>query len=209
MRAISQAFGSPTKCCSQRPKILSTPHSTVSLRYFPHGSIPLSQPAFAQVAQHRPTNCPASVRTLQRSIHTTAIRNNGSPPTTALFQASDLTMDEYHKLSDKALDDLLLFFEDAFEFESEAGDGWDVDYNSGVLTVNFGKKHGIYVLNKQPPNKQIWLSSPMSGPKRYDFDVRKGVWFYHRDQRTLGTLLREELSRILRRDPDLIVLPLA
>ena len=28
---------------------------------------------------------------------------------------------------------------------------------------------GTYVLNKQPPNKQIWLSSPVSGPKRYDW----------------------------------------
>lgn len=25
------------------------------------------------------------------------------------------------------------------------------------------------MLNKQPPNKQIWLSSPVSGPKRYDY----------------------------------------
>lgn len=28
---------------------------------------------------------------------------------------------------------------------------------------------GTYVLNKQPPNKQVWLSSPVSGPKRYDW----------------------------------------
>ena len=27
---------------------------------------------------------------------------------------------------------------------------------------------GTYVINKQTPNKQIWLSSPISGPKRYD-----------------------------------------
>ena len=32
---------------------------------------------------------------------------------------------------------------------------------SGVMTINFGSKHGTYVLNKQPPNKQIWLSSPI------------------------------------------------
>ena len=30
---------------------------------------------------------------------------------------------------------------------------------SGVLTVRLGD-NGTYVLNKQPPNKQIWLSSP-------------------------------------------------
>jgi len=32
---------------------------------------------------------------------------------------------------------------------------------SGVLTLDLGS-HGTYVLNKQPPNKQIWLSSPVS-----------------------------------------------
>lgn len=31
---------------------------------------------------------------------------------------------------------------------------------SGVLTVRLGDR-GTYVLNKQPPNKQIWLSSPI------------------------------------------------
>lgn len=31
---------------------------------------------------------------------------------------------------------------------------------SGVLTVKLGDK-GTYVINKQPPNKQIWLSSPV------------------------------------------------
>ena len=30
---------------------------------------------------------------------------------------------------------------------------------SGVLTVKVGD-HGTYVINKQTPNKQIWLSSP-------------------------------------------------
>jgi len=30
---------------------------------------------------------------------------------------------------------------------------------SGVLTLKLGE-HGTYIINKQPPNKQIWLSSP-------------------------------------------------
>lgn len=33
---------------------------------------------------------------------------------------------------------------------------------SGVLTVKLPYGHGTYVVNKQPPNKQIWLSSPTS-----------------------------------------------
>ncbi|KAG8820413.1 Mitochondrial chaperone Frataxin [Serendipita sp. 399] len=36
---------------------------------------------------------------------------------------------------------------------------YEVEYSSGVLTLKLGEK-GTYVINKQPPNKQIWLSSP-------------------------------------------------
>ena len=66
---------------------------------------------------------------------------------------------------------------------------------------------GTYVLNKQPPNRQIWLSSPVSGPKRYDYVLRdgsagggsfdgvgKGEWMYLRDGSTLTGLLQEELG---------------
>jgi len=72
------------------------------------------------------------------------------------------------------------------------------------MTVNFGNV-GTYVINKQPPNKQIWLSSPKSGPKRYDWVVRGegqgdkqgtavGEWMYIRDGSTLAKLFRDELG---------------
>lgn len=38
----------------------------------------------------------------------------------------------------------------------------------GVLTVALGDL-GTYVINKQTPNRQIWMSSPVSGPMRYDW----------------------------------------
>lgn len=81
-----------------------------------------------------------------------------------------------------------------------------------MLTLN--TPHGTYVLNKQPPNKQIWMSSPMSGPKRYDWvmlkgesqdqkegtemdvegDLRGGQWVYLRDGSSLTDLLKKELD---------------
>ena len=36
-------------------------------------------------------------------------------------------------------------------------------------------EHGTYVLNKQGPNRQIWVSSPVSGPLRFDFDEVGGL----------------------------------
>ena len=34
-------------------------------------------------------------------------------------------------------------------------------FQSGVLTVKISDSWGTYVINKQTPNKQIWLSSPI------------------------------------------------
>ncbi|KAH9921947.1 uncharacterized protein BXZ73DRAFT_104209 [Epithele typhae] len=79
---------------------------------------------------------------------------------------------------------------------------YEVDYGSGVLTLKLGC-HGTYVINKQPPNKQIWLSSPLSGPKRYDYVPEDDGWVYSRDARSLNDLLNQELSDIFGRTIDL------
>lgn len=72
------------------------------------------------------------------------------------------------------------------------------------MTVLF-PPNGTYVINKQPPNKQIWLSSPISGPKRYDYAVvgegqhekegsGSGDWVYARDGSTLSDLILNEMG---------------
>ncbi|RIA90209.1 hypothetical protein C1645_693748, partial [Glomus cerebriforme] len=104
-----------------------------------------------------------------------------------------LSQDTYHRQSEIVMEYLLEYFENLDERLDI--DDFDVEYSSGVLTLKCGSL-GTYVLNKQPPNKQIWLSSPISGPKRYDFDSKHKKWFYHRDNSTLDELLNEELSTI-------------
>ena len=75
------------------------------------------------------------------------------------------------------------------------------------------------MINKQPPNKQIWLSSPFryvitprtsdvtespfSGPKRYDYVAQNNGWYYSRDGRSMESLLSEELSGALERKIEL------
>lgn len=84
---------------------------------------------------------------------------------------------------------------------------------AGVLNITI-PAIGTYVLNKQPPNRQIWLSSPISGPKRYDWvlegdrmhekqDTREfahGQWIYLRDGSNLTELLNGEMSLSLPKD---------
>ena len=54
------------------------------------------------------------------------------------------------------------------------------------------------MVNKQPPNRQMWLSSPISGPRRFDWvvDEAGGRWICLRggSEVGLGELLRRELG---------------
>ena len=77
----------------------------------------------------------------------------------------------------------------------------DITLSNGVLTLSLPKPHGTYVINKQSPNEQIWLSSPISGPKRYD--LTETCWIYKHTNESLHSLLDRELSEILNQDPEL------
>ncbi|KAF9175527.1 Mitochondrial chaperone Frataxin [Mortierella sp. AD010] len=110
------------------------------------------------------------------------------------YTISDLSDDEYHAISDTCMDRMVEYFEDlGDEYEIP---GYDVEYQSGVMTLKLGDK-GTYVVNKQPPNKQLWLSSPTTGPKRYDYDSKHRKWFYSRDRHTLKYLLDTEISEAI------------
>ncbi|XP_037077788.1 frataxin, mitochondrial-like [Pollicipes pollicipes] len=110
-----------------------------------------------------------------------------------------LTPAAYEAVCEETLESLCSYLEELLEVAS-AQPGVDVELSSGVLTVKLGEA-GTYVINKQSPNKQIWLSSPVSGPKRYDF-VDDG-WVYRHDQQRLHELLSLELSRLLGTSVDL------
>ncbi|XP_068594805.1 frataxin, mitochondrial [Brachionichthys hirsutus] len=133
----------------------------------------------------------------KRDVHASSSRRDG--PT--LGQKRDLSEAAYEKLAEETLDSLAEYFEDLTN-EAFTGPDYDVVFASGVLTVKVGGDHGTYVINKQTPNKQIWLSSPSSGPKRYDWTGDR--WVYAHDGRSLHQLLTEEFSSIFNRNMDLL-----
>ncbi|MCJ1317696.1 Mitochondrial chaperone Frataxin [Xylographa vitiligo] len=101
-------------------------------------------------------------------------------------------------------DDYLEAVQQWLEDLSDADENVEVEFSAGVLTVTLPPA-GTYVINKQPPNKQIWLSSPVSGPKRYDYvsldkNGNHGDWVYLRDGSTMTNLLRDEMGVILRKE---------
>ena len=69
----------------------------------------------------------------------------------------------------------------------------EINYSDGVLNLELrGKKY--YVLNKQTPNKQIWLSSPISGPSRFEFQEGERTWKHYRTDEDLLKLLNSEFN---------------
>jgi len=103
------------------------------------------------------------------------------------------TLDDvtYETVAEETLQSLAEYFDELMLSDFASKDA-DVSYSSGVLTVVLGEGKGIYVINKQSPNKQIWLSSPVSGPKRYDFI--NGRWIYKHDGMAMHDLLTKEIT---------------
>lgn len=84
-----------------------------------------------------------------------------------------------------------------FDDENSPSD-FDIELSQGVLTIALGSE-GTYVLNTQTPNRQIWMSSPSSGPWRYGWRAEDMQWISTRDGHTLSNRLSEELSIIFKR----------
>lgn len=103
----------------------------------------------------------------------------------------EITDATYHEIADRTLENMVEIMEAWLE-EVDLDDG-DVELSQGVLTLKLGEL-GTYVINKQTPNKQIWMSSPISGPVRYDWD--RGAWIYHRDGHAMHSRIEKELEEM-------------
>uniref|UniRef100_A0A0D9V6I8 ferroxidase n=1 Tax=Leersia perrieri TaxID=77586 RepID=A0A0D9V6I8_9ORYZ len=116
-----------------------------------------------------------------------------APGPSAVDYRSILPEDEFHKVADETIHDLLEKLEEYGD--SLQMDGFDIDYGNQVLTLRLGEM-GTYVVNKQTPNRQVWLSSPMSGPSRFDWDASTNGWVYRRTGANLVQLLEKEISEL-------------
>ena len=107
------------------------------------------------------------------------------------LSSTSFSAGDFEKASEETLESLCEKFEEILEESGNFQDS-DVTLASGVLSVDLGQKSGIgiYVINKQSPNKQIWLSSPISGPAR--FDLHQNCWIYKHTNQSLHHLLNQE-----------------
>ncbi|KAJ9446698.1 Frataxin [Diplonema papillatum] len=77
----------------------------------------------------------------------------------------------------------------------------DVAPSSGVLEIVV-ENVGTYILNRQEPKKQLWMSSPLSGPSQFSMCIEDGavVWRDYTYKRELYSLLSDEFKSILKED---------
>ncbi|KAJ1368279.1 Frataxin, mitochondrial [Parelaphostrongylus tenuis] len=104
-----------------------------------------------------------------------------------------VSQNDYEKAADESLERLSTYL-DALADRLPVPPEYDVSHAMGVLTVVISKEIGTYVINKQTPNRQLWLSSPVSGPKRYD--LVNDRWIYTHDNEALDSLLTREFRSI-------------
>ena len=102
-------------------------------------------------------------------------------------------MDEsaFESLADRVLAKLQGQIEDLL-------DDADVDLRGGILTVELedGRE---YVINRHTPNRQIWLSSPLSGAAHFAHDAATGKWRSTRDASELHQVLGSEIGSLVGR----------
>ncbi|KAL1600876.1 Mitochondrial matrix iron chaperone [Nothophoma quercina] len=186
-----------------------TRFSALALRRAAAAPLRASTPANCIIARAAAVN---TGRATVRAFHgTTSVRgimpeSENPPPkqsedTETPTVPTDISTTEFHERADEYLNELVERLEEAQEKNPDI----EVEYSAGVLRVDFISKQLSYVLNKQPPNKQIWLSSPISGPKRFDWVVLQegqnakegggsGDWVYLRDGTSLTDIIRKELG---------------
>ncbi|XP_011079038.1 frataxin, mitochondrial [Sesamum indicum] len=170
---------------ASRPLPSSSPVTSQSSLLFPlsEPSTSANSPPFSPLNFSCNSICCRRLSSLSEESHGPA----------AIDYRSTLQEDEYHMLANSTIHDLLEKLEEYGD--SVEIDGYDVDYGNEVLTLKLGSL-GTYVINKQTPNRQIWMSSPVSGPSRFDWDQNAQAWIYRRTKENLIQVLETELEKL-------------
>jgi frataxin len=74
---------------------------------------------------------------------------------------SQLSESEFLRLAAARLEELSV--------EVEKYEENDLDVNSTETTLRIKRKQHAIVVNTQTPNRQLWYSSTLSGPQRYNY----------------------------------------
>lgn len=174
----------------QSSNLKSSVHSVYFLFFFYFGPffvfLSLKQQLRNSVKQHKTTQQKKHTQTKQKKSNDEFGFEN---------------INEFHNQSNETIEIVTECVNSMYDIENKNikinMDDFDYATTDGVLNIYFGKQIGTWVLNKQTPNQQLWLSSPISGPHRYDWNKLKKEWQSSRDQHSLKQLLHKEFTDVL------------
>ena len=75
----------------------------------------------------------------------------------------------------------------------------NIELNDNILTIDL-KGDKTYILNINKINKQLWLSSPFSGPKRFEYDKKTNQWLDINNKINLFKILNNEFNNLLKQN---------
>ncbi|EDN10304.1 predicted protein [Histoplasma mississippiense (nom. inval.)] len=204
--------------------LLRTPAATIALT--PLSAIVASVTPRTQLrsSNSRRLQHESPARAYYRQLHTTPSLRKGITPHSSnptppnpessnsniagganhVTQPTPLTEEQYREYVEDYFNVLLTKVEQM----QENGSDVEAEYSGRRTQHHCPQTLASTCLTSNPPNKQIWLSSPVSGPKRYDWvdqgdhmdekegtrEFIKGQWIYLRDGSNLTTLLNKELG---------------
>lgn len=183
------------RLATSRPRMMLG-HTTTCLRQGRHSlrmlasgrSVVTTSSAYYTLPLHS-----AQHQTILSTVH----RRPSQQPLRRCFQSESA----YHDIADETLESIQDAFDELFEENPQPNQEVEASLASGVLTIAL-PPHGTWVLNKQTPNQQIWWSSPLSGPRRYEYN--DGEWVFTREEaQTLGQSLKEEIQQLYQLDLEL------
>jgi frataxin len=76
----------------------------------------------------------------------------------------------------------------------------NIELNDNILTIDLNNDK-TYILNINKINKQLWLSSPFSGPKRFEYDKKTNQWLDINNYKiNLYKILNNEFNNLIKQN---------
>ena len=76
----------------------------------------------------------------------------------------------------------------------------NIELNDNILTIDLNNNK-TYILNINKINKQLWLSSPFSGPKRFEYDRKTNQWLDINNYKiNLYKILNNEFNNLIKQN---------
>lgn len=134
-----------------------------------------------RAAAARATLQPSVTPTTTRNLHILSLRQQSKPLVSRRSFASITLTPTTNDQFVAAVDHTMQLLQDRLECEDIEAQNIDSTFSDGVLTLTINSSNDTWVMNKHSVTRQIWLSSPVSGPSKYNWHQNERQWLNERN----------------------------